>query len=137
MEYELVVIGLNHRTTPVGVRERLAFTDQRLDEGNRRLPSLESLDESNSRFVTWGFAFFTFGMMTGSVLAKISWGSFLKAEPVQILSILTWLLYAVQIHARSSGWRGRRAALLTIAGFVLLAASFVGITVGWHKDTVD
>jgi len=103
----------------------------------RRLPSLESLDDLNNRFVTWGFALFTFGIMTGSVLAKIRWGTFLAWEPVQILSLLTWLLYAVQLHARSAGWRGRKAAVLTIAGFALVVASFVGLGVGWHKDTFN
>jgi ABC-type uncharacterized transport system permease subunit len=102
---------------------------------SRRLPSLESLDDLNNRFVTWGFALFTFGILTGSLLAKIRWGTFLKGESVQILSILTWLWYAVQIHARSSGWRGRRAAALTIAGFVLIVASFIGLGAGWHSDT--
>ncbi len=45
MEYELIVIGLNHRTAPVDVREHLAFADQRLDEGNRRLHELQGVDE--------------------------------------------------------------------------------------------
>jgi cytochrome c-type biogenesis protein CcsB len=101
----------------------------------RRLPSLASLDELNNRFVTWGFAVFTFGILTGALLAKIRWGAFFKVEPVQILSILTWLLYAIQIHARSSGWRGRRAATLTIVGFVLILASFIGLGAGWHSDS--
>jgi glutamyl-tRNA reductase len=46
MEYDLLVIGLNHRTAPVHVRERLAFADQRLDEGNRRLYAMEGVDEA-------------------------------------------------------------------------------------------
>jgi glutamyl-tRNA reductase len=46
MEYDLLVIGLNHRTAPVHVRERLAFGDERLDEGNRRLYATEGIDEA-------------------------------------------------------------------------------------------
>jgi glutamyl-tRNA reductase len=46
MEYDLLVIGLNHRTAPIHVRERLAFADQRLDEGNRCLYAMEGVDEA-------------------------------------------------------------------------------------------
>lgn len=103
----------------------------------RRLPSLEALDELNFRFVAWGFALVTVGIITGSLLAKTMWGTFWSWEPVQVLSTISWLLYAVVLNARSSGWRGRRAAALTIVGFVLLVASFLGLNLGQHSGTVD
>jgi len=93
----------------------------------RRLPSLETLDELNYRFVAWGFALFTIGIITGSLLAKATWGAFWSWEPVQVLSMLAWLLYAVLLQTRSAGWRGRKAAALTIAGFALLVISFFGV----------
>jgi ABC-type transport system involved in cytochrome c biogenesis permease subunit len=93
----------------------------------RRLPSLETLDELNHRFVTWGFALFTLGLITGSFLAKEMWGALWSWEPVQIWSMVTWLLYAVLLQARTVGWRGRKAARLTILCFVVLAASFLGV----------
>jgi len=104
----------------------------------RRLPPLETLDELNYRFVAWGFALFTLGILTGSMLAKARWGEFWSAEPVQILSMLTWLLYALLLHMRSLGWRGRRAAALTIAGFALLVVSFISVNLivpGRHGGT--
>ena len=52
------------------------------------------------------------------------WGAFWSWEPVQILSVLAWLLYAVLLQTRCGGWRGRRAATLTIVGFALLIVSF-------------
>ena len=92
----------------------------------RRLPSLETLDELNYRFVTWGFALFTVGLLTGSLLAKQTWGALWSWEPVQVLSAITWLLYAGLLQARTIGWRGRKAATLTIVGFILVLASFFG-----------
>ena len=92
----------------------------------RRLPSLETLDDLNYRFLAWGFVLFTVGIVSGSFLAKAQWGAFWSWEPVQVLSVLAWLLYAALLHARSVGWRGRRAATLTVVGFILLVASFVG-----------
>ncbi|HYD48082.1 MAG TPA: cytochrome c biogenesis protein CcsA [Terriglobales bacterium] len=90
----------------------------------RRLPSLETLDELNHRFVKWGFALFTIGLLTGSMLAKETWGALWSWEPVQVWSLVTWLLYALLLQARFIGWRGRKAAALTIVGFVILIASF-------------
>jgi len=93
----------------------------------RRLPSLETLDTLNYRFVTWGFALFTVGLLTGSLLAKETWGELWSWEPVQIWSLVSWLLYAGLLQARSAGWRGRRAATLTIVGFAILVASFLSV----------
>jgi ABC-type transport system involved in cytochrome c biogenesis permease subunit len=89
------------------------------------LPSLETLDELNYRFVAWGFALFTVGIITGTLLAKQRWGEFWTWEPVQVLSTIAWLLYALLLQTRAAGWRGRKAATLTILGFALLVVSFL------------
>jgi cytochrome c-type biogenesis protein CcsB len=96
----------------------------------RRMPSLETLDDLTYRCVAWGFGLFTIGIVTGSLLAKARWGAFWSWEPVQILSVLAWLLYAVLLQTRSVGWRGRRAATLTIVGFALLIVSFLTLNLG-------
>ena len=46
MEHEIIVIGLNHRTAPVHVRERVAFAGERLEASNRRLRELDGVDEA-------------------------------------------------------------------------------------------
>lgn len=46
MDREVLVVGLNHRTAPVSVRESLAFTDDRIDEINRQLCTLGGVDEA-------------------------------------------------------------------------------------------
>jgi cytochrome c-type biogenesis protein CcsB len=105
----------------------------------RRLPSLETLDNLNYRFVSWGFGLFTIGLITGSLLAREVWGALWSWEPVQIWSVVTWLLYAILLHARTVGWRGRKAAALTVVSFVVLVVSFVGVSLvfpGKHGGTV-
>jgi cytochrome c-type biogenesis protein CcsB len=104
----------------------------------RRLPSLETLDVLNYRFVTWGFALFTIGLLTGSLLAKETWGELWSWEPVQVWSLVSWLLYAALLQARTVGWRGRRAATLTIVGFAILVVSFLSVNLvfpGKHGGT--
>ncbi len=46
MPHEILIVGLNHRTASVSVRERLAFVDERLDDANRRLCGLAGVDEA-------------------------------------------------------------------------------------------
>jgi cytochrome c-type biogenesis protein CcsB len=106
----------------------------------RRLPSLETLDTLNHRFVTWGFALFTIGIITGSLLAKETWGALWSWQPVELGSVITWILYALLLHARTTGWRGRKAAALTIVGFIVLVVSFLGVNLifpGKHTGTFD
>jgi len=46
MEHEVLIVGLNHRTASVALRERMAVGDERLDELNRRLCTLHGIDEA-------------------------------------------------------------------------------------------
>jgi glutamyl-tRNA reductase len=46
MSHQIVVVGLNHRTATVAVREQVALADERLDDANRRLCGLEGVDEA-------------------------------------------------------------------------------------------
>jgi glutamyl-tRNA reductase len=41
----IVLVGLNHKTAPVAVRERLAFTDEACAEGLRALVDGEIVNE--------------------------------------------------------------------------------------------
>jgi len=46
MQHEVLIVGLNHRTAAVGVREAVAFADEQIDDVNRRLCGLEGVDEA-------------------------------------------------------------------------------------------
>jgi glutamyl-tRNA reductase len=46
MQHEVLIVGLNHRTASVGVREAIAFADEQLDDVNRQLCGLEGVDEA-------------------------------------------------------------------------------------------
>lgn len=45
MEREVLIVGVNYRTAPVEVRERLSFADGRLQDGLRTLLTLAPVDE--------------------------------------------------------------------------------------------
>ncbi len=96
----------------------------------RRLPSLEVLDSLNYVCLTFGFPLITIGLISGFVYAGAVWQSFWHWDPKQILSVVTWLIYAVLLHERLAvGWRGRRAAIMAIIGFSVILVTFVGTSV--------
>ena len=93
----------------------------------RRLPSLEVLDSLNYVCLTFGFPLITIGLISGFVYAGAVWQSYWHWDPKEILSVVTWLIYAVLLHERLAvGWRGRRAAIMAIVGFSAILVTFVG-----------
>jgi cytochrome c-type biogenesis protein CcsB len=93
-----------------------------------RLPSLQTLDELNYRLITLGFPLLTLAIITGSLWAESAWGSFWRWDPREVWSLVTWFIYAIVLHARLvAGWRGKRAAILSIAGFLTILIAFFSI----------
>jgi ABC-type uncharacterized transport system permease subunit len=93
-----------------------------------RLPSLDLIDKAGYRLAVWGFVFLSLAIATGSLVSRESTGATLPIAPKEGFAILAWALFASLIQARLvAGWRGRRVALLVVAGFVLLAGTYVGL----------
>jgi len=94
-----------------------------------RLPSLERSDQLGHRALLVGFVLLTLGIAAGVVVIAEA-----RARPVVvgaklILPLLAWVVFAAILVARASfGFRGRKAAVLTITGFVLGLATVVGMT---------
>lgn len=94
----------------------------------QRLPSLQSLDEINYRLITIGFPLLTLAIITGALWADKAWGGYLRGDPREVWALITWLIYAIVLHTRLiSGWRGKRAAILSIIGFLTILIAFFGI----------
>jgi len=93
-----------------------------------RLPSLQTLDEINYRLITIGFPLLTIAIITGALWAETAWGSYWNWDPRETWSLITWFIYAIILHARLvAGWRGRRAAVLSMIGFVTILIAFFGV----------
>lgn len=91
----------------------------------QRLPALDVLDSLGLRLVTIGFPLFTLGVVTGSVWAAKMGG--LSFSTGQGFAVLAWACFAVVLIARlASGWRGRRAAIGTMLGFLCAMAALLG-----------
>lgn len=94
----------------------------------RFFPSLETLDRLNHKCVLIGFPFMTMGLIAGFSAAQIFWKRLWTGDPKEILSILTWCVYAVLFHQRLAlGWRGRKASIFAIFGFIGIIVTFIGV----------
>lgn len=86
----------------------------------RRLPSLEVLDNLAARAVEVAQPFMTMGVVTGIIRAQKEVGNF-WTDPLVVVTIFVWAVYGIYLLARwKFGWRGRRAAFLSLAGFMLI-----------------
>ena len=94
----------------------------------RLLPSEYQMDELMYSSATLGFIFLTLGIVTGSVWAHYAWGSYWSWDPKETWSLITWLTYAVMLHARLvRGWRGKRMAIMVIVGFGCVLFTYLGV----------
>jgi len=85
----------------------------------RVLPPLDRCDRLVYRSLILGFPLLTLGIVSGSVLHATRSGHFWAWRGDELFALVAWSILAVVIVARlTRGWRGRRSAYLTIAGFV-------------------
>jgi cytochrome c-type biogenesis protein CcsB len=91
------------------------------------LPSRRVLDEVAYRSVVIGFPVFATMIVLGSYWASIAWGRYWGWDPKETSALVTWLIYAVYLHARSQrGWAGRPAALVLVLGFGAVLFTYFG-----------
>lgn len=93
------------------------------------IPSLERCDTIGGRSVEVGFGFLTLAIVTGMLWSHRARGVYWTGDAKEWTALIAWVLYVALILARQrSGWGGRRAALLGIAGFAAVVLTFVWVT---------
>ncbi len=91
------------------------------------LPTHKVLDEVAYRAVIIGFPIFATMIILGSWWASIAWSRYWGWDPKETAALVTWLVYAVYLHARNQkAWAGRPAALLLVVGFGMVLVTYSG-----------
>ena len=102
-----------------------------ISKGNKKggvLPSRETLDEMTYQGVLAGMPLLTIGIITGAFWAHFAWGSYWSWDPKETWSLVTWIIYALFLHARLvRGWKGKKSAVLSIVGFLAVLFTFLGV----------
>ena len=89
--------------------------------------SLERLEHLTMVSVTLGFALLTIGMVTGGVTMIADRDAQTPPSKI-ILAVVVWLVYAVVLHAPiNPSFRGRKVAVLSVVGFVLMLGTIVTV----------
>ena len=94
----------------------------------QKLPPLDVLDDISYRCLTFGFPLLTFAIISGAIWAETAWGTYWSWDPKETWSLITWFIYAALLHGRlTTGWRGKKASILSIIGFCILLFTFLGV----------
>jgi cytochrome c-type biogenesis protein CcsB len=105
----------------------VAYLVQGKDDRYRWLPSHKVLDEVAYRSVIIGFPIFATMIILGSWWASIAWSRYWGWDPKETAALVTWLVYAVYLHARNQrSWSGRPAALLLVVAFGMVLVTYSG-----------
>jgi cytochrome c-type biogenesis protein CcsB len=105
----------------------VGYLVQRDDDRVAWLPPRRVLDEVAYRAVIIGFPVFAVMLILGSYWASIAWGRYWGWDPKETSALVTWLIYAAYLHARSQrSWAGRPAALILVLGFGAVLFTYFG-----------
>jgi ABC-type uncharacterized transport system permease subunit len=117
----LMLAGFAGLTLAAGMAALYVWQERRLKRHERgvlrvRVPPLDALDRLAARSVVGSIVLLTLGIGVGA--SRFHRGDFDAAMAVTFVVLAH---YAALLVLRHEGWRGRRAALLNLAGFALVA----------------
>nr|YP_010722975.1 cytochrome c heme attachment protein [Anthurium andraeanum]WDW20980.1 cytochrome c heme attachment protein [Anthurium andraeanum] len=98
---------------------------------------IQRLDYWSSRVISLGFTFLTMGILSGAVWANEAWGSYWNWDPKETWAFITWTIYAIYSHTRTTqGWQGANSAIVASIGFLIIWICYFGVNllgIGLHS----
>jgi ABC-type transport system involved in cytochrome c biogenesis permease subunit len=92
----------------------------------RRVVRPADLEALAWRGLAWGYPCLTLGMAVGAAWGWTVWGWYWGWSIKEVLTLLTWGLFTMAVHARRlQGWRGRPYAAVLAAGLVALLVTLL------------
>lgn len=86
------------------------------------------LDNLSYRILALGFPLLTIGILSGAVWANEAWGSYWSWDPKETWALITWLVFAIYLHARiTKGWSGEKPAIVASVGFCMVWFCYLGV----------
>jgi cytochrome c-type biogenesis protein CcsB len=119
------MMALSYAALSISFGTALLFLVQGEQRRFSRLPSQELLEEIGYRSVLVGFPMLALGIALGAYWGNSAWGRWWGWDPKETSALVTWLIYAGYLHARSlGGWRGTRSAMILIIGFIAVLFTY-------------
>jgi ABC-type uncharacterized transport system permease subunit len=90
-----------------------------------RMPPLGTLDDLISNAMAIGFVLITLSVIAGTTWAFVELQTRWIAQPKIAISFFTWGVYMALVFLRTvAGWRGRKAAVMTVTVVVFSALTW-------------
>lgn len=90
----------------------------------------QTVDNLSYRILGIGFPLLTIGILSGAVWANEAWGSYWSWDPKETWAFITWLVFAIYLHARiTKGWQGKKPAILASFGFFIVWICYLGVNI--------
>jgi cytochrome c-type biogenesis protein CcsB len=94
------------------------------------LPEEDRLDAMAYRVNAFGFPIWTFAVVAGAIWAQSAWGAYWSWDPKETWALITWIIYAMYLHARVTiGWKGTRATAISFVGYFALTFNFFAVNI--------
>jgi cytochrome c-type biogenesis protein CcsB len=108
----------------------LIYPDKKkLADGNILGQEYLDFDLYTYKVIVFGFTMLTIGLLIGALWAKEAWGDYWVWDPKETWSLISWMVYIVYFHFRFvKGWRGKKAAWLSIIGFAAIMITYLGMS---------
>ncbi len=93
-----------------------------------KLPELKVIDNLEYRFVAGGFIMYGLMIVSGAFWANQVKGNYWNWDPVEVWSLISWLIYGIYLHLRITfGWRGKKLAWYALIALVAMIVSYWGV----------
>ncbi len=93
-----------------------------------KLPELQALDNLGYRFVAGGFIMYGLMIVSGAFWANQVKGNYWNWDPVEVWSLISWLIYGIYLHLRITfGWRGKKLAWYALIALAAMIISYWGV----------
>ncbi|MEG7524652.1 MAG: cytochrome c biogenesis protein CcsA [Chromatiales bacterium] len=91
----------------------------------RALPPLQTMESLLFEMISVGFVLLTLALISGFIFLEDMFAQHLAHK--SILSIVAWIVFGTLIWGRFRfGWRGQKAIIWTLSGFVVLMLAYFG-----------
>nr|YP_010393973.1 cytochrome c biogenesis protein [Cuphea hookeriana]UPY85895.1 cytochrome c biogenesis protein [Cuphea hookeriana] len=98
---------------------------------------IQQLDCWGYRIISLGFSFLTIGILSGAVWANEAWGSYWNWDPKETWAFITWTVFAIYLHIRTTkNFESLNAAIVASMGFLIIWICYFGVNllgIGLHS----
>nr|YP_009660392.1 cytochrome c biogenesis protein [Woodfordia fruticosa]QCS00285.1 cytochrome c biogenesis protein [Woodfordia fruticosa] len=98
---------------------------------------IQQLDHWGYRIISLGFLFLTIGILSGAVWANEAWGSYWNWDPKETWAFITWTIFAIYLHTRTTkNLESINSAIVAAMGFLIIWVCYFGVNllgIGLHS----